>query len=133
VCSAPAPPATPPTWSRRSGLNGPTRSWWTSTAGGALAAAERWAGPWAAFCPYPLALRSPDVPPFGPGLPPARGPFGQVRDRLLRPLVLGAIENTMLPPLNTVRAAQGLPPRPDLPAALMSKDEPAGDNVTGPT
>jgi hypothetical protein len=34
---------------------------------GALAAAEAWAGPWAMFCPYPLAVRSRDVPPFGPG------------------------------------------------------------------
>ena len=76
---------------------------------GALAAAERWGGPWAAFCPYPLALRSRDVPPFGPGLAPAHGPLGHARDRLLRPLVLGTIEKTMLPPLNSVRAAAGLP------------------------
>lgn len=72
--------------------------------------AERRGGPWAAFCPYPLALRSADVPPFGPGLPPARGPAGRARDRLLRPLVLGAIEKAMLPPLNSVRAATGLAP-----------------------
>jgi MGT family glycosyltransferase len=77
---------------------------------GALATAEQWGGPWAAFCPYPLALRSADVPPFGPGLPPARGPLGHARDRLLRPLVLGTIEKTMLPPLNSVRAATGLAP-----------------------
>ncbi|HEY1345804.1 MAG TPA: glycosyltransferase [Streptosporangiaceae bacterium] len=77
---------------------------------GALATAERWGGPWAVFCPYPLALRSRDVPPFGPGLPPAHGPLGRARDRLLRPLVLGTIEKTMLPPLNGVRAAAGLPP-----------------------
>ncbi len=77
---------------------------------GALAAAERWGGPWAAFCPYPLALRSRDVPPFGPGLPPAHGPLGRARDRLLRPLVLGTIEKAMLPPLNSVRTAAGLPP-----------------------
>ena len=54
---------------------------------GALATAGQWGGPWAVFCPYPLALRSRDVPPFGPGLPP-----GRARDRLLRPLVLGPIE-----------------------------------------
>lgn len=77
---------------------------------GALAAAERWGGPWAALCPYPLALQSPDVPPFGPGLPPARGPLGRIRDRLLRPVVLGAVERTMLPPLNTVRGQAGLRP-----------------------
>jgi len=77
---------------------------------GALAAAERWGGPWAAFCPYPLALRSSDVPPFGPGLVPARGPLGRIRDRLLRPLVLGTVEKKMLPPLNSVRAQTALPP-----------------------
>jgi hypothetical protein len=56
---------------------------------GALAAAEQWGGPWASFCPYPLALRSPQVPPFGPGLSPARGPLGHIRDLLARPLVVG--------------------------------------------
>lgn len=77
---------------------------------GGLAAAEAWGGPWATFCPYPLALRSNDAPPFGPGFPPARGPLGRLRDRLLRPLVLGTIEKTMLPPLNGVRGNMGLTP-----------------------
>jgi MGT family glycosyltransferase len=77
---------------------------------GGLAAAEAWGGPWAAYCPYPLALRSPDAPPFGLGLPPARGPLGRVRDRLLRPVVLGMLEKTMLPPLNDVRGQLGLAP-----------------------
>ena len=115
---------------------------------GALAAAERWGGPWAAFCPYPLALRSAGVPPFGPGLPPARGPFGHARDRLLRPLVLGAAEKTMLPPLNSVRAAAGLAPlaeadglfrRPPLlrymtaePFEYPRRDWPAGIVMIGP-
>jgi len=76
---------------------------------GALAAAEQWGGPWAAFCPYPIALRSPQVPPFGPGLPPARGALGRARDTLLRPLVLGTIEKQMLPPLNMVRTGLDLP------------------------
>ena len=76
---------------------------------GALAAAEQWDGPWATFCPYPLALRSPQVPPYGPGLPPARGPLGRTRDTLLRPLVMGAIEKKMLAPLNIVRAGMDLP------------------------
>jgi MGT family glycosyltransferase len=76
---------------------------------GALAAAERWGGPWAAFCPYPLALRSAQVPPFGPGLPPAQGALGRVRDALLRPAVTGTIERQLLPPLNDVRASLKLP------------------------
>lgn len=77
---------------------------------GALAAAEAWGGPWAAFCPYPLALRSRDVPPFGPGLLPPRGPVGRLRDHLLRPIVLGTIERTMLPSLKAVRSQVGLTP-----------------------
>jgi UDP:flavonoid glycosyltransferase YjiC (YdhE family) len=76
---------------------------------GAIAAAEAWGGPWAVFCPYPLPLRSRDVPPFGPGLPPARGPLGQVRDWLLRPIVFGTLERTMIPPINQIRAGLGLP------------------------
>jgi MGT family glycosyltransferase len=76
---------------------------------GALAAAEQWGGPWAAFCPYPLALRSDQVPPFGPGLTPARGPLGRARDRLLRPVVLGAIEKQMVPSMNGIRHGMGLP------------------------
>jgi MGT family glycosyltransferase len=77
---------------------------------GALAAAEAWAGPWATFCPYPLPVRSADVPPFGPGLPPARGPLGRLRDRLLRPVVFGTLERTMVPPVNRVRGQLGLAP-----------------------
>jgi len=75
---------------------------------GAIAAAEAWGGPWATFCPYPIALTSRDVPPFGPGLPPARGALGRLRDRALRPLFVGTFERIMLPPLNTVRAGLGL-------------------------
>ena len=77
---------------------------------GAAAAAEAWAGPWAMFCPYPLPLRSRDVPPFGPGLRPARGPLGRLRDQLLRPIVFGTLERTMVPPLNRVRDQLGLAP-----------------------
>jgi UDP:flavonoid glycosyltransferase YjiC (YdhE family) len=77
---------------------------------GAVAAAEAWAGPWAVFCPYPLPLRSRDAPPFGPGLPPARGPLGRMRDHLLRPVVFGTLERTMIPPVNHIRAGLALPP-----------------------
>lgn len=77
---------------------------------GALAVAEAWGGRWAAFCPYPLPLGSPDAPPFGPGLSPARGPLGRMRDRLMRPLVTGVFERAMLPPLNLVRGDLGLAP-----------------------
>lgn len=77
---------------------------------GAMAVAEKWGGPWAAFLPYPIFLSSPEVPPFGPGLAPARGPFGRLRDRLLRPLVTGAVERSFLPALNRVRAQVGVAP-----------------------
>lgn len=77
---------------------------------GALAAAEAWGGPWASWLPYPIPLPSPDVPPFGPGLPPARGTAGRLREGALRPLVIGSIERDMLPELNGVRAGLGLAP-----------------------
>jgi MGT family glycosyltransferase len=77
---------------------------------GARAVAEAWGGPWATFCPYPLPLPSRDAPPFGPGLPPARGPLGRLRDRVLRPFVSGALEREFSGPLNEVRAGLGLEP-----------------------
>jgi UDP:flavonoid glycosyltransferase YjiC (YdhE family) len=77
---------------------------------GAVAAAEAWGGPWASFCPWPLPLRSRDAPPYGPGLPPARGPLGRLRDRLLRPVVFGTLERTMAPPVNRIRGQLGLAP-----------------------
>jgi MGT family glycosyltransferase len=77
---------------------------------GAIAAAERWGGPWAVFCPYPLVLSSVDAPPFGPGLSPARGPAGRLRDRVVGPVVRGTMERTMLPRLNALRCDMGLAP-----------------------
>lgn len=77
---------------------------------GAMAVAEAWGGPWAAFCPFPVFLRSQDAPPFGPGLAPARGPLGRLRDRLLRPIVFGVIEKAFLPALNQARTAAGARP-----------------------
>lgn len=77
---------------------------------GALMTAEEWGGPWAVFCPYPLALRSEDAPPYGPGLAPARGSLGRARDRLLRPLVFGTVERQVRPALNSIRERVGLDP-----------------------
>ncbi len=77
---------------------------------GALAAAELWGGPWASWCPYPLPLPSRDTPPFGPGLPPAAGPLGRLRDTVLRPLTLGALERTVRRAINQVRERLGLRP-----------------------
>lgn len=87
---------------------------------GAAAAAETWGGPWAIFSPYPLTLSSADVPPFGPGLAPARGALGRIRDRAIRPLVVGAMERQFLPAVNGVRAPLGLPPLAHLDQMLLS-------------
>ena len=75
---------------------------------GATAAAEASGRPWAAWCPYPLPLPSRDVPPFGPGLAPARGAAGRLRDALLRPLVFGSLERILLPRVNDIRRQMGL-------------------------
>lgn len=75
---------------------------------GALAAAEAWAGPWATWCPYPLPLRSREAPPSGPGLAPARGPIGHLRDALLRPLVFGSLERIVVSRINDLRQQFGL-------------------------
>jgi MGT family glycosyltransferase len=77
---------------------------------GAAAAAEKWGGPWASFLPYPAPLPSVDVPPFGPGFPPATGPLTRLRDRVLRPVLLGGLERTMLPRLNEARRPLALDP-----------------------
>ena len=115
---------------------------------GGLAAAEASGLPWAAWCPYPLPIPSRDAPPFGPGLPPARGPLGRARDTALRPLVWGTLERLFLPRVNDVRAHVGLPPLPDLgslyasPGVLLSmtaepfeyprSDWPANVRLVGP-
>jgi MGT family glycosyltransferase len=82
---------------------------------GALAEAERWAADgqpgtrsFVELFPYTPAIPSRDTPPFGPGLPPARGPLGRLRDAILRPVVFGTLERAVLPALNAVRRALGV-------------------------
>ncbi len=77
---------------------------------GAAAVAERSGIAWGRWCSYPLPLPSREVPPFGPGLPPARGGLGRLRDRLLSPLVTGGFERIIVPQVNEVRSGQGLAP-----------------------
>jgi MGT family glycosyltransferase len=77
---------------------------------GAQAVAEASGLPWATWCPFPLPLSSPDVPPFGPGLPPARGPAGRLRDAILRPLLTRSYARAFVPAVNQIRAQVGLPP-----------------------
>ncbi len=77
---------------------------------GATAVAESWGGPWAQWFPFPLAMTSPDVPPFGPGLKPAAGVAGRARDRLLGPVLTGALKRACFPTLNATRKAVGVRP-----------------------
>jgi MGT family glycosyltransferase len=77
---------------------------------GATAVADAWDGPWAQWFPYPIPLPSPDAPPFGPGLKPAAGPLHRLRDRALRPLLLGSMARVFLPSLNAVRKEVGVRP-----------------------
>jgi MGT family glycosyltransferase len=76
---------------------------------GAIAAAETVRLPWATWYPYFLPVPSRDAPPFGLGLPPARGPLGRLRDRLLSPVLFG-IYNRQAPELDAVRTDLGAPP-----------------------
>ncbi len=85
---------------------------------GANAVAEGSGRPWAAAAPYLLPISSPDAPPYGPGLAPGRGPLGRLRDAIVRPLVIGAVERAILPKLNMVRAT--IDPR--LPAVRTADD-----------
>lgn len=76
---------------------------------GASAVAQASGRPWATWCPYPMPQNSPEVPPFGPGLAPARGPAGRLRDRALRPVLTGSYARALLPDLNQVRQRIGVP------------------------
>ncbi|MBF6595322.1 MAG: glycosyltransferase [Thermaceae bacterium] len=75
---------------------------------GAMAVAETAGLPWATWCPYFLPVPSRDAPPFGLGLPPAKGLLGRVRDRLLSPLIMGMYDRA-LPALNQARTTLGAP------------------------
>jgi len=78
---------------------------------GAAAVAEASGLPWASMQNFPTPLPSDDVPPFGPGLRPVGGRLGRVRNGVLRPIVLGVLERTFLPPLNReVRPRAGAAP-----------------------
>ena len=86
---------------------------------GAAAVAERAGLPWVAISPYTPVLRSKGWPPFGPGLPPARGPLGRAREALARRVVLDAATRIAMPRINELRAGvAGLPPLPDFDAVL---------------
>jgi MGT family glycosyltransferase len=65
--------------------------------------------PWACYCPHPPLFRSKEAPPYGPGLPPARGPLGRARDGIATKF-LERVMDRHLPPVNALRARLGLDP-----------------------
>lgn len=77
---------------------------------GGAATAERWGGPWGQWLPYPLPLPASGVPPFGPGLAPARGTPGRTRDALLRRTLERTFSKAALPAINSARHAAGVAP-----------------------
>ena len=83
------------------------------TAWGAAIAAEASGLPFAFFAHSPLPISSTDAPPFGLGLPPARGPLGRLRDRVTERAVLRPLERMAIPKLNLLRAHRGLVPLRD--------------------
>jgi MGT family glycosyltransferase len=85
---------------------------------GAQAAAEASGLPWAVVQPYFTPLPAPGVPPFGPGLPVMAGPAGRFRDRVLGKAIIGSLTKLMLPSVDTVRTALGLPQVETLEEAL---------------
>ena len=80
---------------------------------GAAARTEKDGRPWALFMPYFLPWRSVDAPPFGPGLRPANGFAGRLRNRVVGRLVHGAVERN-LPKLNALRSRVGVPSLPSM-------------------
>ncbi|HTA13517.1 MAG TPA: glycosyltransferase [Solirubrobacteraceae bacterium] len=76
---------------------------------GAASVTEASGLPWAQFVPYPLPMPSRDAPPFGPGLRPARGPVGRLRDRAMRPFAAAMFDRTALESLNAIRLELGVP------------------------
>jgi MGT family glycosyltransferase len=83
------------------------------TAWGAAIAAETSRRPWAMFGHFPLPIASRDAPPYGLGLAPRRDALGRARDALMRRVVLAPLERMVLPPLNQLRAKEGLKPLSD--------------------
>jgi MGT family glycosyltransferase len=77
---------------------------------GAVVAAEATGLPWASIQPTLLAYPQDDVPPFGFGLAPLRGPVGRVRNRVLNKLMVKLYSDAMMPGINRLRADAGLAP-----------------------
>ncbi len=76
---------------------------------GALTAGEAAGVPVASLGTTLYPIPTPGAPPFGPGLAPATGPLGHLRDRILMKLMVKPWAKG-LPPLNAARVANGLSP-----------------------
>ena len=76
---------------------------------GAISVADASDVPWLVFSPFTPYLRSPGVPPFGPGLRPLPGVVGRLRDTAIRPFVTYLFDRRMLPRVNAVRQQVGAP------------------------
>ena len=76
---------------------------------GAIAAAEATGIPAVVLMHNILSRPLPGVPPYGPGLLPARGPLGLLRDALGRATVTRIHIRNGGPPLDRARALMGLP------------------------
>jgi UDP:flavonoid glycosyltransferase YjiC (YdhE family) len=75
---------------------------------GARFASERTGTPWVTVSIVPLTIPTPELPPPGFGLPPARGAPGRARDRLLH-AALGVASRGLRRAYEEQRAASGLP------------------------
>src|SRR3954453_15408783 len=86
---------------------------------GAAAAAEASGLPWAQAAVVPLPLVTPDAPPFGLGLRPARGIAGRARDAAITKGML-ALFNRLVPTVNEGRTRLGVPPLEQLNQVSMN-------------
>ena len=81
-----------------------------ANAWGAMAVAEASGLPWACFSASPIPIRSPGVPPFGPGLRPAHGLGGRARDAVVGAGLDLLARRIAGPRINATRVAAGLAP-----------------------
>lgn len=89
---------------------------------GAGIAAEITGVPWATFGDGPLQWPSPDLPPFGTGLPVMAGRAGRHRNRHVKHAVDVALFRGALRDLNRLRRDHGLWPVADLLTAGVSRE-----------
>jgi MGT family glycosyltransferase len=76
---------------------------------GAISVADAGDIPWLLFSPFTPYLRSPGVPPFGPGLRPLPGVVGALRNAAMRPFVTHLFDRRVLPHVNAIRSELGVP------------------------